>query len=126
MAEVEYTRFGEGWVTRTDPASAWESIDEAMVPGWRKAEERARLERRRLGYDPDGPLQPGSKRGTRILDNPKVDALAAELGLTAAQLRGRLNGDTGGSRTRVSEARFDEIAAEVGLSPEEIRERFRN
>lgn len=126
IADVEYAKFGDGYVTRASVDEEWASIDEADIPSWWFAEQRAAAERRRLGYDPDGPLRPGRRGSARFLPNPAMEAIAAELGLTIDQLRGRLNGDTGGTRNRVSDARFDEIAGLLGLDPEVARERFRS
>lgn len=56
--------------------------------------------------------------------NPAVDAMAEELGLTADELRARLNGAPGGTLKRVAEGRFDEIAVALGLEPGEARDRF--
>lgn len=120
--EYEYTRFGAGFMRREkDSTGDWQPCALDDVPaGWLE-EDEARQTRIRLGYDP-------ARRGvsaTRILPNPKIDAIAAELGLTSGELRGRLNGDTGGTRKRLDEARFDAICAELGIDPEEARARFR-
>jgi len=116
----EYARFGAGWVTREDADYEWEDCPLDDVPAEAHAREAMRAERRRLGYDPYY-----TNPGPTILPNPAVEAIAEELGLTPGELRGRLNGDTGGTRARVAEARFDEIAEFVGLDPEEARARFR-
>jgi len=116
---VEYKRFGEGFVRREDTDDEWEVCQMDDIPAGFFSEEKLMEERRRLGYDPDKRLP-----FAEVLPNPKMEAVAAELGLSLQQLRGRLNDEPGGSKERVSEERFDEIAAEVGLTPEEIRVRF--
>lgn len=116
---AEYRRFGESFVKREDDTEEWQECPMDDVPPSYFVEERVADERRRLGYDPFS-----TEARVTFLPNPAMEAVAEELGLTLNQLRGRLNGEPGGPKVRVSEDRFDEIAEAVGLTPEEARRRF--
>lgn len=142
--EYEYNRFGDGFVRRAkDTGDDWAECQLDDVPAdVLKAEQQAQVRRdiRDAGGSGDPFHRSAIERGSTILvgggadrqgqavgvrlANPEVDAIAAELGLTPDQLRGRLNGESGGTVARVSEARFDEIAARLGLDPVEARARF--
>lgn len=142
--EYEYSRFGDGFVRRVkDSSEDWAACQLDDVPA-EVLQEEQRVKVREGVRDAGGSGDPfhkaGLERGSTILvgggaerqgpavgvrkANPEVDAIAAELGLTPDQLRGRLNGEAGGTVARVSEERFDEIAARLGLDPVEARARF--
>lgn len=131
----EYTRFGSGFQRRSEGSDEdWKGCEAELVPEGFFAKEKI-VEARRAavaagGRDPfysgedipDGAVPVG--RNAIRLPNPGVDALAAELGLGGDDLRGRLNGQPGGTNKRVDEARFDAIAGELGLDPADARDRF--
>lgn len=117
---MEYARFGDGWMRRTDVDGDWENCPLDDLPASVVEEEVKKERRRTLGFDPDAP-----NPGPQVLPNPAVEAMAEELGLGADELRKRLNDAPGGTRVRVSEERFDEIAEKLGISPEDARARFR-
>lgn len=134
----EYARFGDSFLRRTTGSDEdWKGCEAELVPeGFFQQEERTAIRRRSAalgGSDPfaDQEMVPEgatiiSREGVGAvrLANPAVDAMAAELGLGPDELRERLNGAPGGTRTRVEEARFDEIAGALGLHPVDARDRF--
>jgi len=131
----EYTRFGSGFQRRSEGSDEpWKDCAADDVPEAFFAKEKI-VEARRAavaagGRDPfysgedipDGAVPVG--RNAIRLPNPGVDAIAAELGLGSDDLRGRLNGQPGGTNIRVDDKRFDEIATTLGLTPKEARDRF--
>lgn len=134
----EYSRFGDSFLRRTAGSDEdWRGCEAELVPeGFFQDEERTAIRRRSVamgGSDPFADQEPLPEGATVItregvaavrLANPVVDAMAAELGLGPDELRERLNGAPGGTRTRVEEARFDEIAGHLGLDPKVARDRF--
>lgn len=133
----EYARFGEGFLRRTEGSDEdWKGCGQEDVPEAFFAKEKITEARRQAialgGGDPfrEDDIPEGAtvitkqKVGAVRLANPVVDAMAAELGLGPDELRERLNGAPGGTRTRVEEARFDEIAGHLGLDPKVARDRF--
>lgn len=133
----EYARFGDGFVRRlADSTDDWQDCPLDDVPA-EFFKEEMKKEMRRTGEMIDRPndipdnsefVGAGGTGKSNFVAvrhaNPEVEAMAEELGLTANELRGRLNGAKGGANIRVPEERFDEIARAVGLDPQEARDRF--
>lgn len=133
--EYEYSRFGDGLVRRlAESADDWQPCAMDDVPREFFKEEDRTNQRRELGYDPyfrpemadddEFAGASGAGVGAVLKGNPALEAKAAELGLSANELRRKLNGAPGGTNTRVSEERFDELAESFGLTPAEARDRF--
>ena len=53
----EYARFGEGYVRRASPDAEWEEVAPDDLPASFVDEELKRERRRRLGFDPEGPVE---------------------------------------------------------------------
>ncbi len=60
---MEYTRFGEGWISRAEPEDDWTPIAEADVPGEVKDTiaivEARKANVAKFGFDPLDPPQAG-------------------------------------------------------------------
>lgn len=128
---MEFTRYGDGYLKRASVDHDWEPADESELSEEFLTDQKRRDIRREVGSDPWRPDPPANsvvtgvgRAGAVRLANPKVDAIAEELGLSPDELRERVNGKEGGTRVRVEEARFDKIAKTLGLDPEVARNRF--